>query len=83
VLHRDCREDEDPIRLPVWPKPSNLLFQLLKCLHIRCELIVAPLSKNYTKKIPPSLSQKTITMTSASEVRTLNFFSLIRPTVPI
>jgi hypothetical protein len=82
VLHRDCTEDEDLIRLPVWPKPSTMLFQLLRRLYIRCELIVAPLSRNYTKKVP-SLSQKTLTMTLSVEVCTLNLFSLILPTVPI
>ena len=82
VLHRDCGEDDDVIRLPVWSKTSNLLFQILQRLHIRNELIVAPLSKNYTKKIP-SLSQKTPTMTSALEVCTLNLLCLILPTVPI
>jgi len=70
------------IRLPLWPKPPNMLFQLLTRLDIRCELIVAPLSKNYTKKIP-SMSQKTLNMTLALEVCTLNLFSLILSTVPI
>jgi hypothetical protein len=26
VLNRDCREDEDWIRLPVWPNPMNSLL---------------------------------------------------------
>jgi len=40
------------------------------------ELIVAPLSKNVTNKIP-SLSKKTLASTLATEVCTLNFFPCV------
>lgn len=41
-----------------------------------CGLIVAPLSKNFTNKIP-SLFKKTLAITLATEVCTLNFFSCV------
>jgi hypothetical protein len=46
------------------------------------ELIVAPLSKNSTNKIP-SLSHKTLAITWNTAVCTLHFFPLILPTVTI
>ena len=48
-------------------------FNFFNTCTYHSELIVAPLSKNYTNKIS-SLSQKTLDMTLPTEVRALNFF---------
>jgi len=75
-------------RMTVW-------FSFLFCRNIRIlgfnffhdwtyrsELILTPLYKNSTNKIP-SLSQKTLAMTLPAQVCTFNLFSFILTAVPI
>jgi hypothetical protein len=72
----------------VWRCPSSrrirFIFLFGWTLRIRCfnflniytyrnELVVAPLSKNFTNKVP-SISQKTLGMALPAEICTLNFF---------
>lgn len=47
------------IHLPVWPDSSNSFFNFFNVCTNCSELIVAPLSKNSTNKIP-SLSQESL-----------------------
>jgi hypothetical protein len=63
-------QEEDMIHLPVWSNPLICCFKFFSVTTYHSELIVAPIPKNSTNKIP-SLSQKMLAMTLPTEVCTL------------
>lgn len=71
-----CKEGEYLIRLLVGRSLRCRCLNYLNVCTYRCEVIVSPLLKNYTNKIP-SLSQKPLAMTSPAQVCTSDLFSLL------